>query len=232
MTNLISFGDHVWTVAYPLKLMGMKFGTRSTIVALPSGGLVIISPIDFDDELVAAIEELGPVDTIIAPNLLHYRYFNDACRRWPDARALVAPGLDEKIEPVERAVELSEEGSIEEVLSWRVIDGAPKVNEHVFIDSRDDVLILTDIAFHFVDHPQWWLRFMMRLNGVYGRFGPSRLLRSLIKDREAFAQSLAELLEHSWDAVVVAHGKPLAEGGRRAFIDGFSDYLPDEIERD
>ena len=225
MNELQQFTDHIWTVSSPLRLAGMEMGTRSTVVELPSGGLVIISPIEFDDELAGQIEELGDVDTVIAPNLLHHLYFNDACRRWPQARALVPPGLADKTKLVDRAVSMGHRGAIEDSLQWCVVDGAPKVGEHVFVDRRDEVLVLTDLAFHFVDHPQFWLRLMMHLNGVYGRFGPSRLLRRMIADRQSFSESLREILGWNWDAIIVTHGRCIDGGGRQLFLEGFSDFL-------
>lgn len=228
MSELKPFSEHIWTVTYPLSVAGLQLGARSTIIRLPSRRLLIISPVPFDDEIAASIEELGEVDTIVAPNLLHHMYFNDACRRWPEARALVASGLKDKVDLVDRAVTMGHLGSLEDTVDWRLIEGVPKVNEYVFIDPRDGVIVISDIAFHFVNHPHWYLRLMMRINGVYGRFGPSRIMRRLITDDEAFGQSLDALLDESWDAIIVAHGKPIKSDGRRLFIEGFANYLSEQ----
>lgn len=225
MTSLEQFSDHIWTVFAPVTVAGMKMGTRATIIRLPSGRLLIISPVGFADDTATAIEALGVVDTIVAPNLFHHLYFNDACRRWPDARALIPTGLGDEVDLVDRAVEMGHRGRVEDAIHWLAVDGAPAVGEHLFIDPRDGVLVISDIAFNYRDHPQWWLRIFMRLNGVYGHFGPSRLLRSQVKDDERFGQSLAEALEYSWDAIVVAHGRPIESGGRQLFTSGFAKYL-------
>ncbi len=227
MSQLEPFSDHVWTVYHPLSVAGLKLGARATIVRLPSGRLAIISPVPFDDTTADAIDELGEVDTIIAPNKLHHLYFGDACRRWPEARALVPSGLDEKVRLPEHAVAMGQRGSIEDVLCWIAVDGAPKLEEHLFVDTRDGVLVVSDLAFYFVDHPQWILRQAMRLNGVYGRFGPSRIAKKVLFDEpRAIADSLAEVLELSWDSIIVAHGEPIPEGGRALFEEAFSPYLP------
>lgn len=230
MTKLQRFSEHIWTVFYPMKIAGIPVGTRATIVRLPSKGLVIVSPVPFDDETAQAIEELGAVDTIVAPSLLHHLYFGDACRRWSDARALVAPGLDNKTDLADRAVALGDTGSIEDTVYWRKIDGAPKLTEHVFVDPRDGVLILTDLAFNYRHHERWWMRMALRAYGVYGRFGPSRLVRWLIADDKVFGDSIAALFDHPWDAVIVSHGECVEKGGRRLFADAFSDYLPGDLE--
>lgn len=226
MTELTPFTEHVWTVYHPLSVAGLRLGARATVIRLPSKRVAIISPVPFDDATAQAIEALGPVDTIIAPNKMHHLYFGDACRRWPEARALLPAGLDKKVDVPERAVAMGDRGSIEDRLRWIAVDGAPKIGEHLFVDTRDEVLVVSDLAFHFVDHPQWLLRQFMRLNGVYGHFGPSRIARRLFDDTDALATSLADVLELPWDAIVVAHGELIDDGGRRLFEEAFADYLP------
>ncbi len=231
MTKLTEFSEFIWTAYHPLRLAGMEMGARSTIIRLPSERLVIVSPVPFDDDTATAIDELGEVDTIIAPNLMHYQYFNDACRRWPTARALVPPGLEDKVDVVDRAVAMGHRGSIEDALYWRALDGMPRIGEHAFIEPRNGVLILTDVAFHYRDHPQWWLRLVMRINGTYNRFGPSRLLRAFaIDDKDALGRSLEALLDFDWDTIVVSHGEPIDNGARRRFLHAFGDYLPERRE--
>lgn len=226
MTKLTPFTDHIWTVYHPLTVAGLRLGARATVIRLPSGRLAIISPVPFDDTTAQAIDELGEVDTLIAPNKMHHLFFGDACRRWPEARALVPSGLKKKVDLPERTVAMGDRGSIEDSLRWVRISGAPKLGEHLFVDTRDEVLIVTDLAFHFVDHPQWILRQAMRLNGVYGRFGPSRHARSFFKDKDALKKSLTDVLELPWDAIVVAHGELIESGGRRLFEEAFAAVLP------
>lgn len=225
-SQILPFTASTYIVNAPQKVGGMKYGARSTIVVLPSGGLVIISPIAFSDEQAAQIEELGQVDFIVAPNLFHYLYFNDACRRWPNARALVPRSLARKTELVEHAESMAPTGAIEDVLFWHQINGVPKVQEHVFALPQDELLIITDLAFHFRNHPQLWLRMMMSLVfASYGRLAPSRLFKSVIEDKKAFGQSLRSLLDYPFDALIMAHGEPIKEGARRALEDAFAAYL-------
>lgn len=229
-TMMNRFSETVWTVDYPLSVAGVRIGARAIIVQLPSDRLLVISPVPFDDDTAKQIDQLGVVDSIIAPNLQHHFYFDDACRRWPDARALVPPGFKDKTACVDRAVELGHQGSFEDAVHWKRLDGIPAMNEHVFVDPRTGVLILTDLAFHFREHPHWWTRLFLRLNGAYNRFGPSRLMRFLIRDNKALGQSLTELLSYEWNSIVVPHGDPIDEGGREMFTQAFEKYLPDEAD--
>lgn len=231
-----SFRDHIWLIDHPIRVAAMDFGTRATVVRLPSGGLVIINPVAFDDDQAAAIDALGPVDTIVSANLMHHLFFADACRRWPTARVLHPPGLDKKTELPDRAQPLGDRGDFEDHLHWVRLSGAPKMGEHLFIcddgndsagdkDDSDGVLIITDAAFHFVDHPQWWLRTFMRLNGAYGELAISRHARGMVKDATAFGAGLQAVDAFDFDAIVVTHGTPLPRQGKAQFRRAFARYL-------
>jgi hypothetical protein len=62
----------------------------------------------------------------------------------------------------------------------------------------------------------------MRFNGGFDRFGPTRICRSMCKDRAAVRAGVERVLAEDFDRVVVAHGQVLAAGGRQALRDGFA----------
>jgi hypothetical protein len=65
-------------------------------------------------------------------------------------------------------------------------------------------------------------RLLMRVNGAYGSFGPSRIFRySVMKDRKAMRASIDRILAWDFDRVTVAHGEILESGGHRAVQTGF-----------
>jgi hypothetical protein len=226
MNTLQQFSENLWTLYFPLRIAGLELGTRATIAKLPSGGLVIISPVEFSDQAAEAVDALGPVDTIISPNLFHHLFYNQACERWPDARRLVPPGLREKkLDLVDDTLELSPEGSIEDTLKWWFVEGAPSLNEHLFLLESDEVLIVTDMAFHFIDHPSWWFRLNMRLLDGYGRLGPSRLARMTFRDKAAIRASIDRVLQQPFDAIVMAHGQCIESGGHALCEEAFARVL-------
>src|SRR5437870_615324 len=72
------------TLVAPLPFLGMRIGTRMTVVRLPSGGLVLHSPTP-----LAAARELvtaeGRVAHIVCPNLYHHLYAGEWAAAFPDA---------------------------------------------------------------------------------------------------------------------------------------------------
>lgn len=210
------FAPGLWTFDHPLIMAGMHMGTRSTVWRMPSGGLAVHSPGAFTEEQYAAIDALGKVEVLIAPSMMHYLFLERAGRHWKDARRLGATGLKKKKPDLHLDEILPPTGNFGEV-QWIRIEGMPRLNEHVFLHRPSKTLILTDLCFHFLDHPQFAFRTFLRINGAYGDLKVSCLLKSVIKDRAAFKQSIDELLSWDWDAITLCHGTPVPTGAKARF---------------
>ncbi len=63
---------------------------------------------------------------------------------------------------------------------------------------------------------------LLRLNDCYCKFGPSRLLKSVIKDRAALRRSIDHLLDWDFDAILVSHGRNVKTGGKALLRDAFA----------
>jgi len=66
-----------------------------------------------------------------------------------------------------------------------------------------------------LDQP-WWTAFAFkRVNGCYGRPGFTRLFRSMIRDKAAFAASVEALAaNHAFDRLVPGHGNVVETGAK------------------
>jgi len=65
-------------------------------------------------------------------------------------------------------------------------------------------------------------RVLLKLNDCYCKFGPSRLVRSIIKDRAALRRSLDHVLAWDFDAIVVSHGASVKTGGKPLLREAFA----------
>ena len=216
----------IWTVTSPLKLAGVEFGTRMTIVRVGSDGLVLISPCPIDDVLAAEIDALGAVRAVIAPNAFHYLYFVDAVERYPDAARFLAEGVAKKLgSSPPGSVTLSSEADLiwSADLEQSMIEGAPMSNEVVFYHAASRTLILTDLCFNFDPAPSGWPGIFLRVVGVHGRLAVSRLMRFALKDREKVRSNIRRILEWDFDRIVVTHGAIVAHDGKRRFRDATAD---------
>jgi hypothetical protein len=218
--------NDIWTVTTPLKLTGIDFGARMTIVRIGDDGLVLISPCPIDDALAIDIAALGSVRAVIAPNAFHHLYFVDATRRYPAAARFVADGVVKKIglSPADVEPLGSEADSIWSAeLEQCVIEGAPLVNEVVFYHGASRTLVLTDLCFNFNPAPGGLKGFPLRLFGAHGRLAVSRLMRFFLKDRKKVRGAIERILEWDFDRIVVTHGAIVESDGRNLFRGATSD---------
>jgi hypothetical protein len=107
------------------------------------------------------------------------------------------PGVKEEHPdlPFQRVLSVAAREPWEGELPKLFIAGMPKLNEFVFLHAASRTLIVADLVFNFDVSQQHVLgKLFLKLNGIYGRVGCSRIFRRFIKDRPAFEASIQELL--------------------------------------
>lgn len=224
MSPLISQGTDLWTVDHPFRVGGLALGLRTTVVRLADGRLWLHSPGPLDDEAVGAISRLGEVAAIVAPNGLHHMFVPACQRAFPGARLFASPRLIKRFKRYRDAERLSEvppplwSGAIDQ----HAVAGMPLVQEIVFFHRASRTLVLADLCFNIRRSPSRFTRVAMRLNGVYGRFGPSNLAKAMMKDKAAVKESVEHMLEWDFDRVLVTHGEVLPSGGKEALRAAFA----------
>lgn len=213
----------LFVIDHPLVVGGLHLGTRTTVVRLGSGGLVVHSPGPADDSLHRDVEKLGPVVALVAPNKMHHLFLAAWTSAFPEAATFGAPGLAAKLSSIRFDEELGNDppSLFGDALDQHVVRGAPRLEEVVFLHRPSRTLLLTDLAFHVRHSESRFTRIAMRLNGGYGHFGTTRLLRSTFRDRTAARASLDHVLDWDFDRVVVAHGDVLDHGGREALREAY-----------
>jgi len=217
--------EDLWTLRLPLSMAGIAMGARSTIARLPDGGLVVISPGPFQDEHVDAIRGLGVVRALVAPNKFHHLFLGPAARAFPDAQVLLAPGLRKRIPSLPPGEDLGDDAPAlwSGTLDHAIVAGSA-AGEVVFHHRPSRTLILTDLAFNLTGGGPW-TRLAMTLNGGFGRLTTTRLMRSTIRDPDAFARSLHAMKRWDFDRIVVAHGDVVESNARPAFERAFAPWL-------
>jgi hypothetical protein len=213
---LEAIAPSLWSVTHSLHLRGVRLPTRMSAVRLPGGELLLHSPVPIDDALAAELDALGPVRWIVAPTLLHDRFVGQALQRYPAARLHAAPGFAAAHPALPAAETLTDEAppAWRGVIDQRLIRGAPRVNEVVFLHRPSATLIVSDLVFN-VQRPEGWMTaLMLRTFGTYKRLGQSRLWRVLARDRAAMRESLGPVLAWPFERVLPGHGDPVTEDAR------------------
>jgi hypothetical protein len=223
-----SVAPNLWIADGPFKLPFIlgDIGCRMTIVRLADGDLFLHSPVPLDAEIRAALDEIGPVRAIVAPSRAHHLFAGDYIKGYPGAKLHGAPGLPEKRRDLKFDSILSDEahpdwqGQIEQHL----FRGAPLLNEVVFFHPATGTVIFTDLAFNVAAKDASKARVFNWVTGAARHFGPHRLIRRMISDRNAARESVEKILRWDFDRVIVSHGDVLDAGGRDRVRAAFS-YL-------
>jgi len=202
--------DDLWQLAGDHRLPGgARFPLRMTVVRLADRRLVLHSPVPFGDGDAAALATLGEVAHVIAPNNYHHLHLEAALRRFPGARAWVAPEVAGQHPNVPTTIlDDTAPTAWRDELDQVHIGGAPRVGETVFLHRASRTMISTDFAFHITRPANLRTRMILRMVGVAGgRLACSRAWNFLVKDRAAAAAAVARIAAWEPTRIAPAHGE-------------------------
>jgi hypothetical protein len=206
---LTEIAPELWTAEALLKFPGwVKLPARMTIARLPRGGLVVHSPLPLTDDLLKAVARIDKVEHLLAPNCLHHRFAGDWMKRFAGAKLWGAPGLRKKRMDLHFAGVLgrSNETPWSSVLDQLLIEGAPGLNEIVFLHRPSRTLLVTDLLFNVQQPANFPTKMVLNLMGTRGRLAMSRAWRRYTKDRKALRASVEKVLAWNFERILPGHG--------------------------
>jgi hypothetical protein len=225
--TLTPFAEGVWLDTAPVRFLGMQLNSTMTVLRLGDGSLLLHSPLALTPERRTAVEALGPVAHLYAPNLFHHRWIGEWATVYPSTRLHAPAGLSKKRRDlrIDRVHNSAPEPAFADVIDERPIDGF-RLEESVVVYRPARTLVVADLV-HNVGRPQHrWTKFYSRTMGFYDRVALSRVIRWIaFSDRAAARRSLDGLLALPFDRLILGHGTPLAAGGREALAAAYS-WLP------
>lgn len=207
----------IWHAQRSLKIAGIAATSRMTVIQLAGGGLWLHSPILVDDTLRAALDAIGPVHYIVAPNKAHHLFAKKCLAMYPQARLFGAPGLEEKrpdlvMTPLTPGAPPEWAGEIDQVF----MAGIPFVNETVFFHVASGTAIFTDICQLWSGPLGWKETLLAHLTGVRNVLTVPRTVRLVIKDKAALRTSALQVLAWPVQRVVVAHNSVIEDNAHAA----------------
>jgi hypothetical protein len=225
----VAIAPDLWTLERRLRMPGGPIlSSRTSIIRLPSGGLLVVSPPPAELGGLEALDALGAVEEVLVPNSFHYLYAVDFLARCPGAVLRLAPAVRQRVAGVP-----GEELGADAPAAWRpaiehlTLGPVRGLSEVAVFHCPSATLVLTDLAFNMVHFDSTVQRLLWRLSGVPVGFGPSRTARTLLlNDRPTTAAFLARVVEWPIGRVIVAHGAPLEADAAATFRRAFAAYLP------
>lgn len=217
---LTPFAPDIWLADGPAitAAMGFRYPTRMALIRLAGGDLFIWSPVALCDALRAAVDALGPVRHIVAPNALHDSFLADWHRAYPEAALYAAPGLAAKRRDLAFAAELGDAAPPEwsGQIDQAAVAGNAITTEIVFFHRASATALFTDLLQQF---PQGWFSgwraLVARLDLMTGpQPAVPRKFRLAFTNRRLARPALARILAWPATRVVMAHGTPVTGGGQ------------------
>ncbi|QPF87224.1 DUF4336 domain-containing protein [Bradyrhizobium genosp. L] len=226
MATLQQFGLEIWIAEGPcVAVAGFHYPTRMAVIRLADGNLFIWSPVRLTESLGAAVDALGPVRHIVAPNSLHHLFLAEWKRAYPGAVLYVPPGLHKQRKDIAFDADLRDmpspdwAGQIDQV----VVHGNLITTEVVFFHVRSRTVLFTDLLQQIpVELLSGWRATIARLDLMVGP-EPSvpRKFRFGFTNRRAARAALGRILAWPVEKVLMAHGTPVETAApaflRRAF---------------
>lgn len=201
-------GQNIWTVDSDFSTFGIQFGGRMTVVGLTSGGVAVISPIDWQEAYRSEFDKRGGVKAIIAPNKFHHMFVRPLKNQYPDAQVFATPGLAKKLADVEHTAFNGNQTPdlLKGALEIYHVEGCPAMDEYIFHHPQSKTVILIDYFLNMRANYNLPTRITMKLAGIKKHVCHDTIIRMIVKDKAKFLKAGEQILAWNPNQVVLCHG--------------------------
>jgi hypothetical protein len=221
------FGQDLWLAdGAAVHVAGFRYPTRSVVVRLSGGGLLVWSPVALTPALRADVDALGIVQHLVAPNSLHHLFLNQWRDAYPAARLHAPPGLRRKRPDIAFHGDLDDAaatpwaGDLEQV----TVSGNLITTEVVFYHLASRTLLFADLLQQFAPGSlRGWRAVVARLD-LMMEAEPQvpRKFRLAFINRAGARAAIQQMLAWPAEQVVMAHAPPVRRGGQAFVARAFS----------
>jgi len=225
--GLAAFADGVWIDSEPVRFLGMRLTATMAVIRMSDRSLLLYSPVAMTPDRRDAVEALGPVGHLYAPNLFHHLWIGEWAAAFPSARLHAPSGLAKKRRDlrIDRVHGSAPDPAFAEVVDEVQVEGF-RLEESAIVHRPSRTLIVADLVQNVGQPEHGWTKFYTRTMGFYDRVALSRVIRwTAFPDRAAARRCLDELLALPFESLIMGHGKPLTAGAREAFAAAYT-WLP------
>jgi hypothetical protein len=221
--------EGVWIVdSGPMNAVGLNLPVRMTIFRLNNSDLLLHSPTPFSAEVAKAVDALGRVRHLVAPNIAHWTFLTDWQRAYPDATTWAAPGLRDRAQVRASSVRIDAElGDIApaewaDTLDQGVVAAGAGFNEVWFFHRQTRTLVLVDLIENLEPDKLAPISRLVMQASAATRGTTARYLRLPVRLGGPEAEkAIRAMVALEPDQVIFAHGRTFESDGaaklKRAF---------------
>jgi hypothetical protein len=216
------FAEDLWLMdGDPVRFLGVPVETRMVIIRQKNGRLCLHSPVQPTPSRLLAIQELGEVAHLVAPNRLHAWRLLEWIPLFPQAKVWASPRTKERGLQAQTLGDAPPPDWTED-FDQVLVQGHRFIDEIVFLHRSSHTLLLTDLVQAHdpaKDSAVW--RTLKRWAGLAppGKVPPD--LRWSFRDKAATRASIQRILAWEFDRYVIAHGLCLTSGAKAHFQECF-----------
>ena len=208
--------EGIWIVdSGPISAFGMPLPVRMTAIRLSGGGVLLHSPTRFTPALKEALQALGPIGHLVAPNLAHWMFLRDWQRALPDAVVWAAPGVRQRGAVRRSGLQIDRELGAQAPADWAdeitqvAVPGGAGFVEIALFHKPSRTLVLTDIVQNL--EPARLPTGMRALGGAGPEARPPVYLRALVKlgGGQAARAAARRLIALAPERLIMTHGRPI-----------------------
>jgi hypothetical protein len=214
---LTLLAPNLWSTQHRLSVQGLPVRTRMTVVRLAGSQLWLHSPVPPTPALRDALDALGTVAFVVAPNRMHHLYAGDWLAHYPQAQLWGAPGLAAKRPDLPNLRSLPSQMGNTTPAEWlgalalQGFGGIPLLNESVWLHQPTGSLIVTDLLQYYPQDLSLSAKLFNALNGTRSHLAMPRAVRFSIKNKAAARASAAAICQWPVERIVLAHDTVIAQ---------------------
>lgn len=198
----------IWVAEQKQATLGVEYGARMTVIRLKSQALIVISPIRITQPLLDSVKALGEVAFLVAPNSFHHLFMKGWTDAFPKAELYAVANLQKKRPdlPIRHIMGEGFASPWPNEVSVDFMEGGGIYSEAIFFHHESQTLVLTDLCFNIHKIDGIFGRTMLRIYGVYQKFGPSKAVSILVRRKDHLAEVVRRVARWDFKRVVIAHG--------------------------
>ena len=206
--------DKIWSLDRPVWFSGVRLRTRTTVIRLDDGSLLLHSPAPPTDALAEQLRALGPVRWLIVPNCFHHLGTPAAAAHFPAAQVVGPASALSRNKALRLHMDIRDAKfgeQIPELVALPLL-GLPFLDETVLYHRPTQTLLGADIVLCAGAKDHWTWRLAARITGCHEQLRVPPDVRKKIPDKTAAARSLQAMLQRPAQRLIVAHADISEEG--------------------